>query len=81
MNLKELVDVVSSETNLPAAQVRKVSLAILEKFADLINNQTNFTSPVITLTSVTTPAKAATGDKPAVAERKFARMALRATKP
>ena len=32
MNLKELVDVVASETELPAGQVRKVSLALLEKF-------------------------------------------------
>jgi hypothetical protein len=80
MNIKELVDAVSTETQLPAAQVRKVSLAILEKFAGLIHSQTNFTSPVITLTAAISPAKPATGDKPAHPERKFARMAIRSKK-
>jgi hypothetical protein len=81
MNFKELVDVVSAETQLPAAHVRKVCLAMLEKFAGLIDSQTNFTSPVITLTGVTAPAKPAAEGKPAKSERKFARMAIRAKKP
>jgi hypothetical protein len=81
MNFKELVDVVSAETQLPAAQVRKVGLAMLEKFADVIDSQTKFTSPVITLTGVTAPAKPAAEGKPAQPERKFARMAIRVTKP
>ena len=81
MNLKELVDVVASETELPAGQVRKVSLALLEKFAGLIDSQTNFVSPAITLTAVTVPAKPAAEGKPAVPERKFARMAIRPKKP
>lgn len=81
MNFKELVDIVSAETQLPAAQVRKVGLAMLEKFAGLIESQTNFTSPVITLTGVIAPAKPATEGKPAQPERKFARMAIRAKNP
>jgi hypothetical protein len=81
MNLKELVDVVAAETELPAGQVRKVSLALLEKFAGLIDTQTNFVSPVITLTAVTAPAKPAAEGKPAVPQRKFARMAIRPKKP
>ncbi len=80
MNLKELVEVVSAETKLPASQVRKVSLALLEKFAGLIDSQVDFVSPVITLTAVTAPAKPATEGKPAVPERKFARMAIRVKK-
>lgn len=81
MNLRELVDVVAAETELPAGQVRKVSLALLDKFAGLIDSQTNFVSPVITLTAVTAPARPAAEGKPAVPERKFARMALRPRKP
>jgi hypothetical protein len=80
MNLKELVDVVAAETELPARQVRKVSLALLEKFACLIDSQTNFVSPVITITAVTAPAKPAAEGKPAMSERKFARMAIRTKK-
>ncbi len=81
MNLKELVDVVAAETELPAGQVRKVSLALLEKFAGLIDSQTNFVSPVITITAVTAPAKPEAEGKTAVSERKFARMAIRTKKP
>jgi hypothetical protein len=81
MNLKELVDVVAAETELPAGQVRKVSLALLEKFAGLIDSQTNFVSPVITLKARTSPAKPAADGKPAMSERKFARMAIRPKKP
>lgn len=81
MNFKELVDVVSAETQLPAAKVRKVGLAMLEKFAAVIDSQSKFTSPVITLTGVTAPAKPAAAGKPAQSERKYARMAIRAKKP
>jgi hypothetical protein len=80
MNFKELVDAVSAETNVPAAKVRKVGLAMLEKFAGVIDGQDKFTSSVITLTGFTTPAKDATEGKPAKPERKFARMAIRAKK-
>ena len=80
MNLKELVDIVSSETGLPAGQVRKVGLAVLEKFADLIDSQTDFVSPIISFKAVTSEAKPASGDKPARPERKFARMTVRPAK-
>lgn len=81
MHLNELVDVVAAETELPASQVRKVSLALLEKFAGLIDSQINFVSPVITLKAVTAPAKPASEGKPAQPERKFARMAIQTKKP
>ena len=77
MNLKQLVDEISVETELPAGQVRQVSLALLKKFAALIDDQSNFVSPVVILTPVTAPAKPASADKPAVPERKFARMSIR----
>ena len=81
MNLKELIDVVATETELPAGQVRKVSMAVLEKFANLIDSQSDFVSPVITIKGFTTPAKPATDGKKAVPERKFARMSIRSKKP
>jgi hypothetical protein len=80
MNFKELVDVVAAETKLPASRVRKVSLALLEKFAGLIDSQANFTSPVITLTSYTRPAQPEAEGKPAMPERKLARIAIRSKK-
>ena len=81
MNFKTLIDVVAAETELPAGTVRKVSLALLKKFAGLIDSQTNFVSPVITLTAFTAPAKPETDGKRAKPERKFARMAVRPVKP
>ncbi len=77
MNFKQLLDEVSQDTKIPVAEVRKVGMAMLERFSRLIDEQQNFVSPQITLTAVTTPAKPAAGDKPAVPERKFARMAIR----
>ncbi len=77
MNFKQLIDEVSQDTKIPAGDVRKVGVAILERFSRLIEDQQNFASPLITLTAGTTPAKSADGDKPAVPARKFARMAIR----
>jgi hypothetical protein len=77
MYFKQLIDEVSQDTKIPASDVRKVGVAMLQRFSRLIEEQQNFASPLITLTAVTTPAKPATGDKPAVPARKFARMAIR----
>ena len=81
MNFKELIEVIATETELPAGQVRKVSIAMLEKFAALIDSQIEFTSPVITLTPFTRPARSEAEGKPAQPERKFSRMAIRSKKP
>jgi len=80
MNFKELVDTVAAETSLPAAEVKRVSNAVLEKFAHLIETQGRFSSPLITVTSTTIRAKEASEGKPARAERKIARMAIRKKK-
>ena len=80
MNPKELVHVVSAETGLPAGEVRKVCLAVLEKFSGLIDSQTDFVSPVVSFKSFTSEAKPASGDKPSRPERKFAHMIVRSTK-
>ena len=76
MNLKELVDAVSQDTKIPAGQVRLISLALLEKWAKLIEAQHNFASPVVTFQSFTSKPIAASEGKPAVPARKFARMAI-----
>jgi hypothetical protein len=80
MNIKELIDIVSSDTGVPAAQVRKVSIAMLNKFAGLIDSQTDFTSPNITIKAFTSPAKPASEGKPAKPETKFGRMKVRVSK-
>ncbi len=67
----------SRVTNILPGDVRKVGVAILERFPRLIEEQQNFASPLITLTAATTPARPAAGDKPAVPARKVARMAIR----
>lgn len=78
MNFKEIVDEISKDTKISAGDVRKVGLAMLERFVRLIDEQEDFISPVIKLKAVTTPAKPAAGDKPEIPERKFARMTIRA---
>lgn len=77
MNFKELVSKVSEETGLPPGQVRKTCLAILDSFADLIENQGNFVSPVLAIKGVMLPAKPESDLKPALPERKIAKMRLR----
>jgi hypothetical protein len=80
MNFKELVSIVSNETGVPAADVRKVGNSMIAKFADLIDEQGKFVSPLITIQGITLSAKEASEDKPARPERKIARMRLRAKK-
>ena len=80
MNIKELIDIVSSDTGVPAAQVRKVTNAMLTKFAGLIDSQTDFTSSNITIKAFTSPAKPASEGKPAKPETKFGRMKVRVSK-
>lgn len=81
MNMKELVSTVSTETNLPAAQVRKVTAAVLKQFAELIETKGKFASSAITIAGVVMPSKPATEEKPERPERKFARMRIRVKKP
>lgn len=81
MNFKELVDAIAAETQLPAGQVRKVSSALLDKFACLIESQTDFISHTIVLKAYTSPAKPATEGSSAKPERKLGRMRIRTKKP
>jgi hypothetical protein len=77
MNLKELVAAVSSETAMPASDVKRITSAVLEKLANLIDTQGKFVSSIVTIQSVTVPAKPAEGDKPAREERKIGRILRR----
>ncbi|QVL52571.1 MAG: hypothetical protein KFB97_14410 [Cyanobium sp. M30B3] len=80
MNMKELVAAVSAETNIPAAKVRKVTAAVLDQFAQLIESKGKFTSAAITIAGVVIPSKPATDDKPEQPERRLARMRVRKKK-
>jgi hypothetical protein len=80
MNFKELVSAVAADTKLPPGQVRKICLAIFNEFARLIENQDNFSSPVIKLRSKTQPATGGNDGKTAKPKRKFASMKIRAKK-
>lgn len=80
MKLEELVSAVSAETEIPAKEVRKITSAVLEKLAQLIDKQDKFGSSIVTIRSSTIPAKPANGDKPALAERKVGRIQRRKPK-
>jgi len=80
MNFKELVAVVSAETQIPASEVRKVTQAILGQFVELIEAKGKFTSPALTISGAVYPARPATEDHQARPERKFARMRIKSKK-
>jgi len=81
MNSKELVLVVAKQTNLPADEVDKVSRALFEKFAELIETQGSFQSPHLQVIGTMSPATPASEDTPATPERKFARLRVPPKKP
>jgi len=76
MNFKEFFDAATTETEMPADQVLKACLAILEKLAGLIGNQINLTSPAINFRTRTSLANTKEGGKPERPERKFVRMMI-----
>jgi hypothetical protein len=77
MNLKELSEAIAPGLNMPATEVRKVCLAMLEKFAELIESQASFSSPVVTFTPTTRPAQPAKLGQPEKSEVKSARLTIR----
>lgn len=77
MNSKQLIDNTFRDIQFPAGRLSKDGLAKFECFARLIEEQQNFDSPLINLACVTVLARPATGEKPAMPARKFARMAIR----
>ena len=70
LNLKDIVSSISESESIPAAKVRKVALAFLEKLGEAVDNGERITSPGFVLNPRTIPAKEADGDKPARPETK-----------
>lgn len=84
MNLKDLVSKVSTETSVPAAQVRKVANALLEALRVNVQSGENFTSPRLNIRAVTTKATVKvdkSGNKINVPEMKIGRMVPKEPKP
>ena len=77
-NLKSIVDEIASETEINTGMVRKVSLALLNKFASLIEKQEDFVSPVITFKSKTSVVR--DDEDQSKEPQKFARMNIRPRK-
>lgn len=74
-NLQTLVEAIASETEIDASTVRNVSLALLNKFASLIEDQEDFSSPVVTFKSKSITPEGDDGQPGG--PKKFARMNLR----
>lgn len=63
MNLKDLISKISSENNIPAAQVRKITVAVLAQFAENIDQGENFQSPILRIKARTVPEKQVTDEQ------------------
>ena len=81
MNTKELVLTVAKQTNLPADEVEKVSRALFETFAELIETGGSFQSPHLQVIGTVSPATPASEGTPATPERKFARLRVPPSQP
>lgn len=81
LSAKQLIDELTSDTNLPRKQVAMVVNSCLEQFAKLLNEQSDFNSPVLKFTAFTTPAKPASEGKPAQLELKFLRITVKPSRP
>ena len=77
MNSKDLISKVSTETSLPAAQVRKVVSAVLETLRANVEAGEHFVSPRLNIRAVTTKATEKVdeaGKKITIPEKKIGRM-------
>jgi hypothetical protein len=81
LSAKQLINELTSDTNLPHEQVAMVVNSCLEQFAKLLNEQRDFNSPVLKFTAFTTPAKPASEGKPAQLELKFLRITVKPSRP
>ena len=80
LNLKGIVSSISESEAIPAGQVRKVALALLEKMGEAVDNGERITVPGYVLIPRTVPASEADGDKPARPETKVATFRRRPVK-
>jgi hypothetical protein len=78
---KQLINELTSDTNLPHEQVAMVVNSCLEQFAKLVNEQSDLNSPVLKFTASITPSKPASEGKPAQLELKFLRITIKPSKP
>ena len=76
MNFKSLCQKISDDSNIPLKEVRTVSGAILQEFAQLIESQDSFISPYITFKSITKNSTDDSEEQPV----KFAKMHIRQSK-
>lgn len=84
MNLKDLISKVSAETSLPAAQVRKVAVAILESLRANVEAGEHFASPRLHIRAMTTKATEKVdeaGKKITIPAMKIGRMVPKEPKP
>lgn len=70
MKFKDIVSSISESESIPAGQVRKVVLALLEKIGEAVDAQERITVPGFSLNPRTIPAREAYDDKPARPETK-----------
>lgn len=54
MNLKDLISKISTETSLPAGEVRKVTVSVLEALRENVETGEHFTSPRLNIRAITT---------------------------
>jgi hypothetical protein len=84
MNLKDLISKISAETALPAGEVRKVTVSVLEALRNNIEAGENFTSPRLNIRAITTKPTEKTdenGVKITIPERKVGRLVPKEPKP
>jgi|688.fasta_scaffold1551963_1 nucleoid DNA-binding protein len=83
MNLKDLISKVSAETNMPAAQVRKVVNAVLDSLRANVEAGEHFASPRLNVRAVTSKATEKVdkvGKKITIPEKKIGKMVLKELK-
>lgn len=84
MNLKDLISKVSATTSLPAGEVRKVTVSVLEVLRENVEASEHFTSPRLNIRAITTkPIEEIDeyGVKIVIPERKVGRLVPKEPKP
>jgi hypothetical protein len=84
MNLKDLISKISTETSLPAGEVRKVTVSVLEALRENVEAGENFVSPRLNIRAITTkPTEKIdeNGVKIEFPERKIGRLVPKEPKP
>lgn len=78
MNLKELINAISIEHEIPANTARKVTVSVLTKIAQCVENEETLRTPYFLMGIVNRPEKEAkdeaTGQTVTIPARKFGRV-------